>query len=149
MAAVKPIPEGFHTVNPFLLVRGAEELARWIERAFGARVAMVRDGNGVVQHVEATIGDSKMMINECPPHEQPMPAGLYLYVENVDAAWKRAMGAGAQEMMPLEDQFWGDRAGGMRDRWGNAWFLASRIEKVDVPELERRLAAGSQQGAPA
>ena len=58
-----------------------------------------------------------------------------------------AMQAGAQEMMPLDDQFWGDRAGGMRDRWGNAWFVATRIEKVDEKELERRLAAGSPQGA--
>jgi PhnB protein len=150
MAQVKPVPEGYHTATPYLVVDGANEAIEFYRRAFGAteRLRMPAP-DGKIGHAEIQIGDSVVMLSDpFPEMGSPAPAsaganafGVMLYVENVDALFKQAVDAGATVSMPLENQFWGDRYGKVRDPFGHQWHLASHVEDVSPEEMEKRAAA--------
>lgn len=140
---VKPIPEGYHTVTPFLTVSGAAELIEFMKTAFDAREKeRILMPDGSLAHAEVMIGDSVIMLGE-PMGEDcgSMPGAFYLYVDDMDAVYKRALDAGATSTMVPADQFWGDRLGAVKDRFGNVWNLATHVEDVSADELQRRMAA--------
>ena len=141
--SVKTIPEGYHTVTPFLTVKGAAALIEFMEKVFDARVKeRILTPDGAIAHAEVKIGDSVIMLGEpMGDNCKEMPGALYLYLDDADATYKRAMGAGATSMMEPTDQFWGDRQGTVRDRFGNIWHMATRVEDVPAEELQRRMAA--------
>src|SRR5579875_3660143 len=119
--AVKPIPDGFHTVTPYLTVPGVAKLSDFLKQAFEAEETMPRfplpDARST--HAEGRIGDSMVMMGEAQAPWQPMPASMYLYVKDTDATYKRALQAGATSLMEPADQFYGDRNAGVKDPSGN------------------------------
>jgi PhnB protein len=136
-----PIPEGHQTVTPFLVVADAARLIDFLERAFGAVVAFRMDGpGGAVAHAEVKIGDSLVMMGQRPP-DQCLRSMLHLYVPDTDAVYRSALAAGAVSVREPADQFYGDRSAGVRDAWGNEWWMATHIEDVSQEEMERRMAA--------
>ncbi len=136
-----PIPQGFGTVTPFLCVTDAVKLIDFLKQAFAAEVTFRMDGpDGSVAHAEVKIGDSKVMIGQVPA-ERAMRAMLHLYVTNTDAVYNSAIAAGATSVREPADQFYGDRSGGVRDMWGNEWWMATHIEDVSQEEMERRIKA--------
>jgi len=147
----KPIPRGFHTLTPGLCVRGAVQAIDFYKRAFGAteRMRLMMPDGKTVAHAELEIGDSLFMLGEENPamgtrSAQTLggsPVNFYLYVEDVDAAVKRALGAGAKAVMPVADMFWGDRIGGVEDPYGQKWTLATHKEDVKPEEMEKRARA--------
>lgn len=153
-SAVKPIPEGYHSVTPYLIVKGGVRAIEFYERAFGARelFRMMRP-DGRVGHAELEIGDSRVMLADEHPEigaRSPQtiggsPVTIHLYVEDVDATVERAVEAGAQLTRPVADQFYGDRNGGVTDPFGHVWFVATHTEDVPADELGRRAAAQHPQ----
>ncbi len=143
---VKPIPEGYHTVTPYLVVADAQEVLRFMEQAFDATILHTsRTPEGRVMHAEAQIGDSRVMLGEANDEWPPMPAMLHLYVEDVDAAYARALEAGARTAREPADMFYGDRSGGVIDAAGNQWWIATRVENVTPEEMARRQAEQARQ----
>lgn len=148
---VKPVPEGFHSVTPYLSIRGAAEALEFYKKAFGAqeRVRMAGPDGKTVAHAEITIGDSIVMLSEeMPEHGNQSPASLKgtpvnfaLYVQDADSVFKRAVAGGATVLMPIADQFYGDRAGCVRDPFGHKWTIMTHIEDVSPEEMKKRLAA--------
>lgn len=140
--AVKPIPEGYRTVTPYLCVRGASECIEFLKKAFGAEETfrMPMPG-GKVGHAELRFGDSMVMIADATEQVPPRQAGIHLYVPNVDAVYKAAVGAGATGQREPADQFYGDRMGTVADRWGNVWSIGTHKEDVAPDEMKRRMAA--------
>ncbi len=143
---VKAVPSGFHTLTPHITVRDADKALEFYKNAFGAEVQHVaRMPNGKVMHAALQFGDSKLMLNEESPEFgalSPLSTGgtgvmLHIYTENVDAAFDRAVSAGAQVKMPLMDQFWGDRYGIVADPYGHRWSLASHIKDMSPEEMQR------------
>ncbi len=139
---VKPVPEGYHTITPYLVVDGAEKNIHFMKEAFGAKVVhepMMRP-DGKIMHAELKIGDSLLMISD--PHERAQPTSvmLYLYVPNVDSVYQKALKAGAKSLMEPTDQFYGDRSGGVMDPAGNRWFIGTHVEDVSPAELKKRAA---------
>jgi PhnB protein len=137
---VKPIPEGYHTVTPYLVVDGAEKVIRFMKEAFGAQPVfepMMRP-DGKVMHAEYRIGDSVVMISDASERAQATTAMLHLYVPNVDAAYQKALKAGATSLTEPADMFYGDRSGGVKDTAGNRWHIGTHIEDVSPAELKRR-----------
>ena len=144
--AVKPIPAGYHTVTPYLVVPGAAQLIDFMKQALGAEELSRMDRpDGTVMHAEVKIGDSRVMLGEAGGEVDPMPAMLHLYVEDADAVYQRALQAGATSLREPEDQFYGDRLGGVKDAFGNQWWLATHIEDVSPEEMARRAAAQAKQ----
>lgn len=153
--AVKPIPDGYHTVTPYLIVRGAADAIEFYKRAFGAeeriRIAMP---DGKVGHAEIKVGDSPIMLADEFPEmgfRGPESLGgaavsLCLYVEDVDSRFARAIEAGGSEVRPLDDQFYGDRSGTLKDPFGHLWTIATHVEDVSPEELKRRHGEMMQQG---
>jgi PhnB protein len=140
--AVKPIPEGYHTVTPYLTVRGAVKLLEFIQKAFNATILFeMKRPDGSLGHAEAQIGDSRLMIGEAPPDAPAMPAMLYLYLPDADKAYAQAIKAGAESVREVATQFYGDRSGGVKDMCGNQWWVATHVEDVSAEEVERRAAA--------
>jgi PhnB protein len=143
--AVKPIPDGYNTVTPYLTVRGVRRLLEFVTRAFGAEVKFQMPGpDGGVAHAEFRVGDSMVMCGEARDEWPPMPATLYLYVPDVDAVFQRAVAAGAEVVRPLADQFYGDRSGGVKDPCGNQWWVATHVEDVSMEEMGKRAAAAGK-----
>lgn len=146
----KPIPEGFHTVTPYLTVRDGAAALDFYKRALGATEIMRHQGpDGRIMHAEIRIGDSPVMLGEHPdvatlPSEMP-PIGIYLYVTDVDALTELARRAGADVTMPVQDQWYGDRSGAIRDPFGITWWIATHKEDVSAEEMRRRQAAMSRQ----
>ena len=139
---VKPIPDGYHSVTPYLIVDGAERLIEFMKQAFGARERMrMPMPNGLVGHAELEIGDSLVMLSDPLENYAAGQASLHLYVEDVDAVFRRALEAGATSEMEPADQFYGDRLGNLRDAWGNRWSIATHVEDVPEDEMMRRMAA--------
>jgi len=139
---VKAIPDGYHAVTPYLTVGDAAKLLEFMKAAFNATVPeLMKDENGNVRHAEAQIGDSRLMVGQARDEWKPRPATLYLYVENTDETYKRALAAGATSLMEPADQFYGDRNAGVEDAQGNWWWIATHIEDVTPEEIERRMAA--------
>ncbi|REK17297.1 MAG: VOC family protein [Planctomycetota bacterium] len=153
---VQPVPEGYSTVTPYLIVKGAAEALDFYNRAFGATETMrMQDpGSGQVMHAEMRIGDSNVMLADEHPDmgfRGPQSLGgtavsLVLYVANVDDLFKQALSAGAKEMRPVQDQFYGDRMGTLQDPYGHVWSIATHIEDVSPEEMRERAAAMSQGG---
>lgn len=131
------VPEGFHTVTPYLMVPDADGLVEFMRRAFGAaEVFRARGADGM--HVEVRVGDSMVMIGGKQDSE-PRPATIFLYVDGVDDAYDRALEAGATSMEePTDQPADGERRAGVADPFGNAWFMATRIEDVSRAELQKR-----------
>jgi PhnB protein len=136
---VSPVPKGYHTVTPYLLIKGVAQLMPFLQRAFDAKVIDRMDGpGGKVMHASLQIGDSRVMMGEAHGEWQPMPCMIYLYVKDADATYKKALKAGAKSIMEPVDQFWGDRHGGVVVKWGNQWWMSTHIEDVSAAEIKRR-----------
>jgi uncharacterized glyoxalase superfamily protein PhnB len=140
--SVKPIPEGAHTVTPYLVVEGIPKLLDFLKQAFGAqeRFRMARPDGGVM-HADVKIGDSIVMMGEAMGEGKPKPCSLYLYVEDVDAVYQRAIDAGGTKVREPSNQFYGDRTGGVIDPCGNYWGIATHVEDVSHEEMTKRFAA--------
>ena len=140
--AVKPIPEGYHTITPYLVVDGASELIEFVKKAFGAEEgARMPMPGGKIGHAEVKIGDSHLMLADANPPDQPARTGnLHLYVKDVDATFKSAVAAGAKAIRQPENQFYGDRISVVSDRWGNSWSIGTHIEDVTPEEMKKRMA---------
>jgi PhnB protein len=139
MSNVKPIPEGYHSVTPYLIVDHAAELIDFVQKAFGAEVLFkMAQPDGSVGHTEVRIGDSMLMISGARGEWKAMPTMIYLYVPDADAVYAKALAAGALSVQPMQDQFYGDRSGGVKDVSGNLWYIATHKEDVSGEEIERR-----------
>ena len=146
--AVKAIPDGYHSVTPYLSVPSGEALIEFLERAFGATVKeRLTRPDGAFWHGEVRIGDSIVMIGEGREDWPPRPGSLYLYVEDTDATYRRALAAGATSVMQPVDVFYGDRNAGVRDPLGNEWWIATHIEDVPRDEMKRRADAQAAKRA--
>ena len=136
---IDPIPEGHHTITPYLIVTDATAALSFMERAFGAEVlGRHADASGRVVHAEARIGDSRVMLGESTGEWPPTRSMLHLYVEDVDAWHRRAVEAGARSLREPENMDYGDRSGGVEDPFGTQWWIATHVEDVSPEELERR-----------
>lgn len=144
---VKPIPEGYHSITPYLAIKDAARAIDFYQRAFGAKEIMrMNTPQGKVSHAEIKIGDSIIMLSEeslmsdirAPQSQDASPVSLFLYVEDVDSTFKKALSAGAKERQPLANQFWGDRYGRLTDPFGHSWSLATHIEDVAPEEMSKR-----------
>jgi uncharacterized glyoxalase superfamily protein PhnB len=144
--AVKPIPDGFHTVTPYLVVPGVANLLDFLQQAFAAQelLRMPRP-DGAIMHAEVKIGDSIVMMGEPMGDQAPMPGSLYLYVHDADSVYRRALQAGATSTMEPTDQFYGDRSAGVKDPAGNQWWIATHQEDVPPAELAKRAEMFMQQ----
>ena len=149
-AAVKAIPEGYHSVTPYLIFSGAGDAIAFYKRALGAEEVMrMADPGGRIQHAEIKIGDSRIMLADEHPEIQALspktvggsPVSIHLYVEDVDTAVEHAVAAGAKLIRPVADQFYGDRLGGIEDPIGYRWFIATHKEDLSMDEIRRRAAA--------
>jgi PhnB protein len=139
---VKPVPEGYHTVIPYLVVPGVAGLIDFAKQAFGAtEVYLSKRPDGAVMHAEIKIGDSIVMMGEGGEGGKHFPAMLYLYLEDMDAVYQRAMQAGAKTVREPANQIYGDRVGGVEDAFGNHWWMATHVEDVTPEEIERRAKA--------
>ena len=152
--AVKPIPEGYHTLTPYLVVQGAAAAMDFYARAFGAtELVRMADPSGKVGHAEMRIGDSPFMLADEHPEvgavAPPATGGRYatflIYVPDVDAVFERAIAAGATEVRPIRLQFYGDRSGKLRDPYGHEWTLATHVEDVPPDEMKRRMQERASQ----
>ncbi|HEU0002221.1 MAG TPA: VOC family protein [Ktedonobacteraceae bacterium] len=130
---VKPVREGFHTVTPYLIVQEAASLIDFVKQAFGATEQFRGTGSAGGIHAELKIGDSMVMIGGGGAwNGEPSLATLYLYVEDVDTVYKRALQAGASSIMEPANQPYGDRLGGVKDAFGNVWYISTHIEDVQL-----------------
>jgi PhnB protein len=154
---VAPIPEGFHTVTPYVTVKGAVEAIEFYKRAFGAKeIFRWSDPDGSVRHAEVVIGDSPVMLTDEAPEfgmvapQSPggSPVHLFLYVDDADAVFEAAVAAGATELMPVEDSSDGDRRGGVTDPFGHVWYIATHVEGVSREELQARYDAMAKHQQP-
>jgi PhnB protein len=140
--AVKPIPDGYHTVTPYLFVEGATTFIEFLKQAFGAtEVRCTLHPEGSIMNAEVRIGDSVLMVSEAKCDFKPMPSSIYLYVENTDAMYENALKAGGTSMMEPNDEFWGDRHAAVRDPNGNYWWIATHQEDVSDEEIDNRVKA--------
>jgi len=137
--AVNPIPEGYHTITPFLVVKDARRLIEFMKNAFDAEVNHISENDGVVMHGEVKIGNSMLMLAEENVNAPASSTGLYLYVTDTDAMYKKAIVAGGVSIMEPADQFYGDRNAGVKDFAGNNWWIATHIEDVSPEEIKRRM----------
>jgi PhnB protein len=146
-AKAKPIPDGYHTVTPYLIVEGAEKTIAFLQKAFGAKLDYepTNRPDGKTMHAAVKIGDSMVMIGNASEHAKATPLMIYLYVPDVDAAYWRAIDAGGVSIMEPADQFYGDRTSGVKDAAGNQWFIGTHIEDVAAAELQRRAAEFCKQ----
>lgn len=136
---VKPIPDSYHTVTPYLTVDDLPRLLQFVQDAFGAKVTEMFTGtDGRPSHAEARIGDSHIMMGQARGESQASPGTMYLYVENADAVFKSAVASGAHVISEMANQFYGDRSGGVMDPCGNCWWIATHIEDMSTEELQRR-----------
>jgi len=150
---VKPIPEGYHTATPYLIVGGAAGAIEFYKKAFGAReLVRMTQPDGKIGHAEIKIGDSPIMLADEVPemnYRSPQslggsPVSILLYVEDVDTVFSQAVAAGAKVQRPVQDQFYGDRIGGVEDPFGHVWYIATHKEDVSPEEMKKRAAAASR-----
>lgn len=143
--AVKPIPDGYHSVTPYLIVNGASQLIDFLRQTFGAEEVFRMPGpEGRINHAEVRIGDSMLMLADACEEHPPRQTMLYVYVDDVDATYQRALAAGATSVRKPANQFYGDRSAGVKDFAGNYWGIATHIEDVAPKELERRMAVAAK-----
>jgi PhnB protein len=142
---VRTVPEGYHSINPFLIVEGAEKLIQFLKQTFDAKVEESVEGpDGSIAHAELSVGDSIIMMADATPKYGATSVHLYVYLENVDLTFKRALEAGASSVQEPADQFYGDRTAGVKDPTGNYWWIAQHVEDVSPEDLGRRMQARSQ-----
>ena len=148
--SVKPTPDGYHAVTPYIIVKGAAQAIDFYKAAFGATEIMRFPGpGGTVCHAEIKIGDSRIMLGDENPQWGAVgpqtlggtPFGLCIYVPNVDERFAQAIAAGATAERPVKDQFYGDRSGTLVDPFGHKWTIATHVEDVSLEEMQRRMAA--------
>jgi PhnB protein len=153
---VRPVPEGFHSITPYLIVRDANRAIEFYKKAFGAVELMRLEGpGGTTAHAEIRINDSIVMLGEEMPEmgfRSPQtvggtPVSLMVYVESCDAFAARAVAAGIRIRKPIQDQFYGDRSGQFEDPFGHVWTVATHKEDVSLEEMRRRMAVMAQSGA--
>jgi uncharacterized glyoxalase superfamily protein PhnB len=138
--AAKPVPDGYQNVIPYLVVEGAPALIDFLKRVFnGTEVERINRDDGSVMHSEVRIGNAVVMLAEASEKWKPMPAMMYVYVPDVDEAYKRALAAGATSIAEPSDQFYGDRMGGVTDKVGNQWWIATNVENVPREEYPERM----------
>jgi uncharacterized glyoxalase superfamily protein PhnB len=136
---VKAIPDGFHTVTPFVKADDCRELMTFVQNAFGGEIVQLMEhDDGKIMHATLKIGDSLIMVSDPMPGMPHMPSVLYLYVEDMDAVYQKALKAKAESLREPTDEFYGDRSAGVKDKWGNQWWIATHIEDVSEEELEKR-----------
>ena len=152
--AVKPIPEGYHSITPYLIVRDATRAIDFYTRAFGATELFRLDApGGKIGHAELQLGDSRIMLADEFPEmgaRGPQtiggsPVHLLLYVQDVDSVFRQAISAGAVEARPVKDQFYGDRSGNLTDPFGHSWTVATHTEDLSPEEMQRRSQEAMQQ----
>ena len=133
------MPEGYHTLTPFLITNDAAGLIKFLKKAFHAKLNyLMETEDGLIGHAELKIGDSVIMVSSGSDAHAPMPAMLQMYVEDCDAVYEQAIKAGGESISEPADQFYGDRSGGVKDKWGNFWWIASHVEDVSEEEIQRR-----------
>jgi PhnB protein len=154
--AVKTIPEGYHSVTPYLIITGAAEAIDYYKKAFGATELMRMPApGGKIGHAEIKIGDSPIMLaDEFPEmgHKSPQtlggsPVSIMIYVEDVDTVFDQAVAAGGKVQRPVKDQFYGDRSGSLEDPFGHLWHVATHKEDLSAEEMERRAKAATAAAA--
>ncbi|MBV9284426.1 MAG: VOC family protein [Acidimicrobiia bacterium] len=151
MANVKPVPDGYPQVIPYLIVDGAADAIDFYNKVLGTKERMRMGGGGKVFHAELDLGDSMIMLaDESPDSPSKSPKGLggspvtiSLYLPDVDGVWDKAMAAGARELRPPTDQFYGDRTAQFEDPWGHRWNISTHVEDVSPEEMEKRAKAAS------
>ena len=151
MADVKPIPDGYHSITPYLIIKGAAEAIDFYKKAFGATELFRMEHNGQIGHAELKIGDSPIMLAD----EQPAmgylspkslggtPVSIMIYLEDVDTVYGQAIQAGGEELKALQDQFYGDRSGTLKDPFGHVWTVATHKEDVTPEEMDKRIKSAS------
>jgi len=139
---VKAVPERYRSVTPYLVVQGVPKLLEFLKQTFDStELERVPRPDGTISHAEVRIGDSVVMMGEANAQSKAMATMLYVYVEDVDSVYKRALQAGAKPVRELKDEFYGDRAGGVTDPVGNQWWIATHKEDVSPEELRKRMEA--------
>ena len=149
MASVNPIPDGYHSVTPYLIIDGASNAIDYYKKAFNATELFRMEHQGKIGHAELKIGDSPIMLADEQPalgYRAPTalggtPVSLMIYVEDVDTIYKQAISAGGKELKPLQDQFYGDRSGTLTDPYGHVWTVATHKEDVTPEEMDKRIKA--------
>ena len=148
----KPIPDGYHSVTPYLIINGAADALEYYKKAFGAtELFRMPAPEGKIGHAEIKIGDSPIMLaDEFPEmgYKSPKslggsPVSIMIYVDDVDTVFKQAVDAGGKEQRPIKDQFYGDRSGTLEDPFGHVWHVATHKEDISPEEMERRAKAAS------
>jgi PhnB protein len=143
----QPVPEGYHTITPYLAVENATEAIDFYQRAFGAQERVRMDGpQGSIMHAELQIGDSLIMLSDPFPQASTKPPkelggttiSIFAYVDDIDSVYKQAIDAGASSLMEPDDMFWGDRFGSVQDPFGHSWTIATHVEDVSPEEIEKR-----------
>jgi PhnB protein len=155
MANVKSIPEGYHSVTPYLVIKGAGDAIDYYKKAFGATELFRMEHKGKVGHAEIKIGDSPIMLADEHPEMGYVgpktiggtPVSLMIYVDDVDTVYPRAIAEGGVEVKALQDQFYGDRSGTLTDPFGHVWTIATHKEDVSPEEMDRRAAAAHGGGS--
>jgi PhnB protein len=149
--AVKPVPDGYHTVTPYLTVDDPAVVIDFLKRTLDATVTFsMPDQKGNISHAEMKVGDSMIMLGKAHDEWKSRPGNFYIYVPDVDAVYQKAIAAGGKSISEPTDQFYGDRHGGVTDPQGNNWWIATHIEDVPPEELARRAKeAEAKRSAPA
>lgn len=146
---VSAIPKGYHSITPYLIVKGAKKAIEFYKKALGAKEVMCMEkAKGKIGHAELKIGDSKIMlcdefhkVGACSPKAYGgSPVGIHLYTKDVDSVVKRAVAAGAKLTRAVEDMFYGDRSGAITDPYGHSWYISTHIENVSPAQMKKRLA---------
>ncbi len=154
-SAVKAIPEGYHSVTPYLIIKGAADAIEFYKKAFGATELFRIDGpEQTVGHAEIKIGDSVIMLADefpgmgfvGPKTLGGTPVSILIYVQDVDTVFNQAISAGGEQLKPLQDQFYGDRSGTLTDPYGHVWTVATHTEDVSPEEMDKRAAAAHGGG---
>lgn len=150
----KPIPDGYHSVTPYLIINGAADAIEFYKKAFGAtELFRMAQPDGKIGHAEIKIGDSPIMLADEFPEMKYLgpkslggsPVSILIYVEDVDTVFKRAIEAGAEEQKAVEDKFYGDRMGSLVDPFGHVWHVGTHTEDISPEEMEKRAAATNAQ----
>jgi PhnB protein len=133
------VPEGYHSVTPYLITKDADGVIAFLKQTVDATVKMeMRAPDGKVGHAEILIGDSHIMISDANELHPPMPSMIYIYVANVDDNYKRALAAGAESLREPTDEFYGDRSCGVKDKSGNQWWIATHQKQVAMREMQEK-----------
>lgn len=132
------IPEGFHTVSTFLVLNGAEDFINFVKKIDGEETYSLKGPDGTITHANVKIGDTTIMLGDTMGEMEQQVAMFYVYVKDADASYKKAIEAGGKSFREPKDEFYGDRAGAVKDKWGNTWWFATLKEEVDQAELQRR-----------